>query len=138
MNFFTFMSALNHMLSLPAVYFLPFLYVSEICLSFKPYYYFEFFYATKSIVALFFPILPSANHVATYLVSSTCHLEASQLVLVVKNLPTNARDAGSVPGSRRSLGVGNGYPLQYSCLGNPMDRGAWKTIVYGVARIGHD
>ena len=94
---------------------------------------FFIFYATKSIVALFFP-KPSSNLVATYLVSSTCHLEASQVLLVVKNLPANAGDAGSVPGSRRSLGVGNGYPLQYSCLGNPRDRGAWKTTVYGVAK----
>ena len=48
---------------------------------------------------------------------------------VVKNLPANAvnsRDVGSIPGSGRSAGVGNGYPLQYSCLGNPMDRGTWQ------------
>ena len=46
--------------------------------------------------------------------------------MVKKNLPANAgdvRDTGSVPGSGRSLGEGNGNPLQYSCLGNPMDRG---------------
>ena len=42
--------------------------------------------------------------------------------------------AGSIPGSRRSPGVGNGYPLQYSCLGNPIDRGAWWVTVYGVAK----
>ena len=47
---------------------------------------------------------------------------------MVKNLPANAEDAGSVPGlgSTRSPGEGNGSPLQYSCLGNPMDRGAWR------------
>ena len=44
---------------------------------------------------------------------------------VVKNPPANAGDAGSIPGSRGSPGEGNGNPLQYSCLGNPMDRGAW-------------
>ena len=44
---------------------------------------------------------------------------------VVKTLPVNAGDAGSVPGSGRSPGEGNSNPLQYSCLGNPMDRGAW-------------
>ena len=47
----------------------------------------------------------------------------------VKNPPANAgdtRDAGSIPGSGRSTGGGNGYPLQYSCLENPMDRGAWQ------------
>ena len=46
---------------------------------------------------------------------------------MVKNLPASAEDARSVPGlgSTRSPGEGNGSPLQYSCLGNPMDRGAW-------------
>ena len=44
---------------------------------------------------------------------------------MVKNLPTNAEDSGLIPGSGRSPGEGNGNPLQYSCLGNPMDRGAW-------------
>ena len=53
---------------------------------------------------------------------------------VVKNLPTNAGDAGSIPGSGRSPGKGNGKPLQYSCLENPMDRGAWQAIVRGVAK----
>ena len=42
----------------------------------------------------------------------------------VKNLPANAGDAGPIPGSGRPPGEGNGNPLQYSCLGNPMDRGA--------------
>ena len=52
---------------------------------------------------------------------------------MVKNLPANARVAGSVPGSGGYLGEGNGNPLQYSCQGNPMDRGAWWAIVHGVA-----
>ena len=55
---------------------------------------------------------------------------ASQVVLVVKNSPANAgdvRDKGSVPGSERSPGGGHGNPLQYSCLENPMDRGAWHS-----------
>ena len=43
-----------------------------------------------------------------------------------------------IPGSGRSPGKGNGNPLQYSGLENPMDRGAWQTIVQGVARVGHD
>ena len=50
---------------------------------------------------------------------------ASQVVLVIRNLPANAediRDAGLIPGSRISLGGGNGNPLQYSCLENPMDK----------------
>ena len=56
---------------------------------------------------------------------------------VVKNLPADAGDAGdvgSIPQSGRSPGEGNGNPLQYSCLGNPMDRGTWWVTVYGVAR----
>ena len=48
----------------------------------------------------------------------------------------NAGDPGSVPGSGRSPGEGNGSPLQYSCLENPQDRGAWQAPVYGVARVG--
>ena len=44
---------------------------------------------------------------------------------MVKNLPANARDMGSIPGLGRSPRDGNGNLLQYSCLGNPMDRGAW-------------
>ena len=59
---------------------------------------------------------------------------------VVKNLPADAgdtRDVGSIPGSGRSPGGGNGNPLQYSCLGNPMDRGAWWATVQGVLKIGH-
>ena len=46
----------------------------------------------------------------------------------------NAGDLGSIPGSGRSPGEGNGYPLQYSCLENPMDRGAWWAIVHGVTK----
>ena len=52
----------------------------------------------------------------------------------VKNLPANAGDAGSTPGSGRFPGEGNGYPLQYSCLDNPMDRGAWRATIHGVAK----
>ena len=50
----------------------------------------------------------------------------------------DARDSGSIPGSGRTLGGGNGNPLQNSCLGNPMDRGAWQTIVMGSQRVGHE
>ena len=53
---------------------------------------------------------------------------------VVKNLLANAGDTGLIPGSRRSSGKGNGNLLQYSCLGNSMDRGAWWAMVYGVAK----
>ena len=47
----------------------------------------------------------------------------------------NARDPGLIPGSGRSPGEGNGNPLQYSCLENPMDRGAWLATVHGVAEL---
>ena len=50
----------------------------------------------------------------------------------------NAGDLGSIPGLGRTPGGGNGNPLQYPCLENPMDRGAWQAIVHGVARVGHD
>jgi len=52
---------------------------------------------------------------------------------VVKNLPVNVGDADLIPVSGRSPGRGNGNPLQYSCLGNPRDRGAWWATIHGVA-----
>ena len=61
----------------------------------------------------------------------------SQVALVVKNLPTNAgdiTDTGSIPRSGRSPRVGNGNPFQYSCLENPMDRGAWWATIYRVTK----
>ena len=53
---------------------------------------------------------------------------------VVKNMPANAGHLGLIPGSRRSLGEGNGNPFQYSCLENFMERGAWQVTVHGVAK----
>ena len=53
---------------------------------------------------------------------------------VVKNPPANAEDADSIPASGRSPGEGNGNPLQYSCLGNPIDRGVWWATVHRVAK----
>ena len=57
---------------------------------------------------------------------------------MVKNLPASAGDAGSIPGLRRSPREGNDKPLQYSCLGNPMGRGALWATVHRVTRIGQD
>ena len=60
------------------------------------------------------------------------------MVLEVKKLPVKARDVrdvGLIPESGRSPGGGNGNPLQYSCLGNSMDRGAWWTKVHGIAEL---
>ena len=62
---------------------------------------------------------------------------ASQVAIVVKNPPANAgdsREAGSIPGLGRSPGVGNGNPLQYSCLENSTDRGAWWDMVHGLVK----
>ena len=50
----------------------------------------------------------------------------------------NAGDLGSIPGLGRFPGEGNGNPLQYSCLENPMDGGAWEAAVHGSLRVGHD
>ena len=69
-----------------------------------------------------------------------CYLWASQLALMVKNQVANVgdiRDAGLIPGSGRSRGGGHGNPLQYSCLENPMDRGAWRATVRRLQRVGH-
>ena len=64
-------------------------------------------------------------------------MTTSQVALAVKNLPANAgdvRDVGLIPELGRSPGGGNGYPLQYSCLENPMDRRAWWATVHSVAK----
>ena len=53
---------------------------------------------------------------------------------VIKNPPASAEDTGLIPGSGRSPGGGNGNPLQYSCLKNPMDREAWRATVQGVTK----
>ena len=58
-----------------------------------------------------------------------------QVASVVKNLPANPGDAGLIPGSERSPGEVNDNPLQYSCLGNPMDRGVWWATVHGITRV---
>ena len=53
---------------------------------------------------------------------------------MVKNLPASAEDGGLIPGLGRSLGEGNGNLHQYSCLGNPVDRGTWPATIHGVAK----
>ena len=55
--------------------------------------------------------------------------------LLVKNPPDNAGDVGSIPLLGRSAGERNGNPLQYSSLGNPMDRGAWRATAHGVTKV---
>ena len=57
----------------------------------------------------------------------------------VAHFPTaNAGDTGLLPGSGRSPGEGNGHPFQFSCLGNPMDRGTWWASVHRITRVGQD
>ena len=74
------------------------------------------------------------------MITTAIHLSfiwASKVALLVKNLPDNAgdiKDVGLIPGSGRSPGEENDNPLQYSCLENSMDRGAWEAIVHGVAK----
>ena len=75
--------------------------------------------------------------VCLFLIRNISRLKAFQVVLVVKNPPADAgdvRDEGSIPGSGRSGGGGRGSPRQYSCLENPMDRGAWWATVHTVAK----
>ena len=82
---------------------------------------------------------PNGSNQGSY---STVHLlylemQQFQVMLVVKNPPDNAGDVGdrgSIPGWGRSPGGGNGNPLQYSCLENPMDRGSWRATVHSVKK----
>ena len=76
-------------------------------------------------------------HVNWYFVYNLNIVGDSQVVLVVKNLPANAgeeSDMGLIPGLGRFPGVGNGNPLQYSCLENSMDRGAWQATVHRLTK----
>ena len=63
-----------------------------------------------------------------------CSLVGSPDDSVEKKLPANAGDMGSIPGLGKSSGEGNGSPLQYSCLRNPMDKGDWWVTVHGVTK----
>ena len=81
--------------------------------------------------------LGSAELEESHFYQTYAQRRTSQVVIVVKNLPANAgdiRDAGSIPGLGRSPGGGQGNPFQYSCLKNPMDRGAWRATVHSVAK----
>ena len=76
------------------------------------------------------------NHLSHYHVISTClnHIVFYNKTQTVKHLPTMQETWVQTLGSGRSSGEGNGNPLQYSCLENPMDEGAWKAAVYGVTK----
>ena len=64
-------------------------------------------------------------------------LQDKYLLVLTYVFPTNAGDVGSIPGSGRSPKEGNGSPLQYACLDNPMDRGTWRPTVHGVVAKSH-
>ena len=78
------------------------------------------------------PRAPSPRYVANILPQSVKNLPAMQ------EITCNTGDLGSIPELGRSSGEGNGNSLQCSCLGNPMDRGAWEATIHGVARVGQD
>ena len=89
----------------------------------SPYFYFDIWIGMSwCIIADFICSLLTANEV---IIPSD---------LMVKNPPTNAGDVGSILGLKRSSGSGKGNPLQYYCLGNLIDRGAWQAIVHGVTK----
>ena len=82
-------------------------------------------------------------YLSSHFVSSCNISNISTIIIFVMGFPggsvdkesaCNAGDTGLIPGSGRSSGEGNGNSLQYSCLGNPTDRGAWQTTVCGVTR----
>ena len=86
---------------------------------------------------------PPSSHLLPMRPSSQIYVQenernkSSHVALVVKNPPANggdSRDTGSIPALGRSPGEGNGDPLQYSCLGNPVDRGIWQSTVHGVTK----
>ena len=75
---------------------------------------------------------PLSSHLINYSSSTLLGFPGGS---VVKNLPSNAGHVGLISGSGKSHGEGNGNSLQYSCLGYPMNRGAWWAIVHGVAEL---
>ena len=85
------------------------------------------------LIKNFFSFLWLSN-IPLYIYSTLPSIWASLVAQLAKNLPANAGDAGSIPGLGRPPGEGNGNPLQYSCLENSMDRGAWQARVHRVAK----
>ena len=110
-----------HMFSHSSVMLCPFLKLLSLCVS---------FWLISIVMSLNSFIFP-------YIISNLCYFYpvwVFPIDSVVKNPLTNAGDAGSIPGSGRPPGGGNGNPLQYSWLGNPVDRGAWWATVHGVSK----
>ena len=78
-----------------------------------------------------FAITPSLSHFPVF---AFCHIDEFVFIYTEYKSSCNARNLGLIRGSERSPGEGNGYPLQYSCLENLMDRGAWRATVHGVPK----
>ena len=96
---------------------------------------------SRSILSIWWPVPAKEPHSQKswppWYIFLLLLIRASQVVLVVQNLPVNAgdiRNIGSIPGWGRSPGEGHGNPLQYLCLQNPMDRGAWRVMVHRVTK----
>ena len=89
------------------------------------------------LILLLYTVTPTHNIHTSFFLSSS-YFGGFPCSSVGKESAYHTGDLGSIPWSGRSPGEGNGNPLQYSCLKNPMDRGAWQAIVHGVARVGHD
>ena len=87
----------------------------------------------QKLVGGILAVFTSALTMRNYL-SVTIQLKGSPNGLAVKNLSTNAGDAGSIPGLGRSPGEGKGNSLQYSCWGNPTDREDWQGTVHGISK----
>ena len=86
----------------------------------------------KSLQLCFKPYILQAMYGNLWV--SWMYLGAALVALMIKNPPANAGELGSIPGSGRSPGAGNGNSLQYSCLENSTDRGAWRAAVHGVEK----
>ena len=93
-----------------------------------------------SWVQFFFFFLPVRDWLEDYKIYFVSHIIMPGLpwYLSGKEPPANAGDAASIPGLGKSTGEGTGNPLQYSCLPNPMDRGAWRAAVHGIAKVRQD
>ena len=87
-----------------------------------------------SVTIYFKRVSPGLQRSSVVFPSSRSLTRDSLVVLLIKNLPAMQEPQGLIPGSGSSSGEGNGNPLQYSCLENPMDRGAWQARVHGVEK----
>ena len=95
-------------------------------------------YALRLFHSAFIPAHPLKLPLGLFHAALFSCIELGVTYWVVMNLPANAGDASSISVLGRSLGGRNGNSLQYPCLGNPMDRGAWCATVHGIARVGHN